>query len=370
MREVDVIIIGAGLSGLYAASLMEQHGLTYQLYEASDRIGGRLQNSPATESLPAIDLGAAWFWPHQHKVQSLLQTLGIDHFAQYVSGDALYQTDAHNPPQRFAGMPALSYRVAGGTAAIPQRLAEQLNPSYLHLNQPVTQLQRTTNGWQINITKPASKHAKQPKHNEDEQALSRYLLLAAPPRVLLQRTNLPALLSAPLQQALLKQQTWMAAQAKFVATYEQTFWREAGLAGDAFSRIGPMTEIHDASATEDAGYALFGFIGIPAAQRNQLSTDELKQHCLNQLVQLFGEGARQASATYLQDWANELWICTEQDIAESLSHPSINLSPYTDELAGLNLCFASTEVAQQEAGYIEGALYAAEQAVADIINQR
>lgn len=372
MQSVDVIIIGAGLSGLYAASLLQQQGLSYRLFEASERSGGRLLSSPATDSVPGIDLGAAWFWPHQGKVHTLLNTLGIDHFPQYVSGEALYQTDPHNPPQRFAGMAGLSYRVAGGTAAIPTQLAAQLNPENLHFNAPVTQLQRTADGWQVNHEKTADETAANgtPQYSADKQTTGRFLLLAAPPRALLQQTNLNTLLSSPLQQALAQQQTWMAAQAKFVATYEQAFWREAGLAGDAFSRIGPMTEIHDASAAEDTGYALFGFIGVPATQRSQLSSDALKQHCLHQLVQLFGPAAQQASATYLQDWANEPWICSAQDINEPLNHPSMNLSPYMSELNGLNLYFAATEVAQQEAGYIEGALYAAEQAVADIIKQR
>jgi len=38
----DVIVIGAGVSGLYTAHLLEQQGLAVQVIEASDRIGGRL----------------------------------------------------------------------------------------------------------------------------------------------------------------------------------------------------------------------------------------------------------------------------------------------------------------------------------------
>ncbi|MDO6475203.1 NAD(P)/FAD-dependent oxidoreductase [Alteromonas sp. 1_MG-2023] len=40
--KTDVTIIGAGLSGLYAASLLEQSGLTVRVLEGRNRIGGRL----------------------------------------------------------------------------------------------------------------------------------------------------------------------------------------------------------------------------------------------------------------------------------------------------------------------------------------
>ncbi len=40
--ESDVVIIGAGLSGLYAAMLLEESGYSVSVIEGRDRIGGRL----------------------------------------------------------------------------------------------------------------------------------------------------------------------------------------------------------------------------------------------------------------------------------------------------------------------------------------
>ena len=41
-RDADVIVIGAGLSGLHAALMLEAAGLSVIVVEASDRIGGRM----------------------------------------------------------------------------------------------------------------------------------------------------------------------------------------------------------------------------------------------------------------------------------------------------------------------------------------
>ena len=42
LTEADVIIIGAGLSGLNAALILEREGLKVTVLEAQQRIGGRL----------------------------------------------------------------------------------------------------------------------------------------------------------------------------------------------------------------------------------------------------------------------------------------------------------------------------------------
>ncbi|HFZ1674902.1 TPA: NAD(P)-binding protein [Klebsiella pneumoniae] len=40
MMNIEVIIVGGGLSGLYAARLLEKAGINYLLLEGRERMGG------------------------------------------------------------------------------------------------------------------------------------------------------------------------------------------------------------------------------------------------------------------------------------------------------------------------------------------
>lgn len=61
-NHAKVAIVGGGLSGLYAASLLAKKGIDYVLLEARQRLGGRIESSPS-EYGSAFDLGPTWFWP-------------------------------------------------------------------------------------------------------------------------------------------------------------------------------------------------------------------------------------------------------------------------------------------------------------------
>ena len=55
--EGSVAIIGAGAAGLYAAHLLSKRGIPVKVFEASDRIGGRIKPLTGFASFP-IELGA------------------------------------------------------------------------------------------------------------------------------------------------------------------------------------------------------------------------------------------------------------------------------------------------------------------------
>jgi monoamine oxidase len=63
----EVIIIGAGLSGLSTAYQLKKAGINFKIIEAQDRIGGRIETIYGQDDTP-MEMGATWFgkehWIH------------------------------------------------------------------------------------------------------------------------------------------------------------------------------------------------------------------------------------------------------------------------------------------------------------------
>ncbi|OCT49287.1 hypothetical protein CLCR_04728 [Cladophialophora carrionii] len=89
--QKKVIVVGAGIAGLRAASVLRTHGVQVVVLEArSDRIGGRIYTSRKAGRAPR-DIGAAWM--HEtanNKLVRLIGELKIEHY--YDDGTPLYYT--------------------------------------------------------------------------------------------------------------------------------------------------------------------------------------------------------------------------------------------------------------------------------------
>ncbi|KAH6710652.1 flavin-containing amine oxidase-like protein [Leptodontidium sp. MPI-SDFR-AT-0119] len=86
-----VIIVGAGIAGLRAASVLKRHGVGVTILEGRpDRIGGRICTS-RKHGKAARDIGAAWMHEtSQNKLVQLIPKLGIEYY--YDDGTPLYYT--------------------------------------------------------------------------------------------------------------------------------------------------------------------------------------------------------------------------------------------------------------------------------------
>lgn len=84
----DVLVVGAGLAGLYAARLVRRAGLTVRVLEAHDRVGGRVLSQRLTGN-SSVDLGAQWIGPGQRRMCALASEYGLKMITTHTQGDAV-----------------------------------------------------------------------------------------------------------------------------------------------------------------------------------------------------------------------------------------------------------------------------------------
>ncbi len=352
--QTEILIAGAGLGGLSLAHALQQKGIACLLVEARDRVGGRiltLESSYDGIGTALADIGPSWIWPGQARVESLLQQLDIGTFEQYSTGRLVFQDESGQVRRdlEFSTM-AGSLRVEGGIARLTRALASRLPLDCLQLSHRVTRIEQRDQGYRVTLE----------YERGSRQVLARNVVLAIPPRVIVQHIEFEPALPAGIVDDLQSIPTWMAGQAKLFALYPQPFWRAAGLSGDAISHLGPLVEIHDASPANAEYGALFGFVGVPVGAPLRAPAS-LAAAARAQLLTLFGPAAANPLDILLKDWADDDCTATAAD-GNSSAHPQYGMPASLAGLADQGLIFASSEMAAQFGGFIEGALEAAENA--------
>jgi monoamine oxidase len=84
-QRVDVIVVGAGLAGLSAASDLVGAGHSVVVLEARDRVGGRTLNHPVGNG-EVVEVGGQWVGPGQNRIIARARSLGVKTFKTYTKG--------------------------------------------------------------------------------------------------------------------------------------------------------------------------------------------------------------------------------------------------------------------------------------------
>lgn len=71
----DAVVIGGGLAGLHAATLLEAKGMKVQLLEASDRVGGRLRTMQVGDY--RADVGGQEVGPNYQRIRAACKRLNV-----------------------------------------------------------------------------------------------------------------------------------------------------------------------------------------------------------------------------------------------------------------------------------------------------
>lgn len=355
LAVVDVVVVGAGLAGLTAADALHTAGRSVAVVEARASVGGRIRTLVDGDAW--IDLGATWHWSHQPEIAALATSLGMRSFGQFRDGRTVVEEEIGAGPRQVDLPPPkpAELRFAGGAQALCHRLAARLPEGTVRFETEVTAV--AVDGGAITVTTV----------DRDEREIrlsSRSVVVCVPPRLAWAGITFTPPLPESLGDVLQATPTWMANAVKCVAVYHSAFWREAGLSGLAFSRVGPLTEVHDGCQDDGATAALWGFLS-PAHEFRDLAVEERRQAVLTQLGRLFGPRAADPERYYERDWSNDPYTNDEvvwfgEPLA--LGHPAL-----AEPACGGRLVWAGTETADVGGGHMEGAVRSGRRAAAQIL---
>jgi monoamine oxidase len=351
-----VLVVGAGLAGLVAATELHAAGASVRVWEARDRVGGRCWSVPVGPDDVRLDLGAAWHWARHERVQRLAERLGVERVRQHEPGIAVRETAADAPVERFEWpeTPPPSWRLAGGAQALHEKLAALLPGGAIRFGHQLTALRRTDAGVRAAATTPDGGRTEEVKA----------IVLAVPPRLAAYTVRLDPPPPSDVLEAMRTMPTWMNHAGKAAVTYDRPFWREAGLAGRVRSEVGPVHDWHDA-VTPDGPAALVGFMHPPGPDSpTPADPDERKDALVRQLAHCFGDEASTPTGIATCDWTQA--PATTPPVG-TISDPDAPPEPapvLQDPLWDGRLHLAAAETAADHPGYLDGAIEAGHRAAA------
>lgn len=241
-------------------------------------------------------------------------------------------------------------RLEGGAQTLALGLAASLGER-VRLGAPVRRIEQRDDGLRVVA--------------DGVEVEAQRVIVAVPPAIAARIEFDPAL---PEQRRRLAECLRPGALSKCIALYEEPFWRADGLSGESVTDAGPVTLTFDCSPRDGSAGVMLGFVGGPDARETAaMAAAERRAAVLACFERLFGPKAAQPVDFVERAWAEEEW---------SGGGPTSNFGPggWSDCGPALRepvgrVHWAGTETATVWSGYMEGALQAAERAVAEVLPQ-
>jgi len=338
---LDVIIIGAGLTGLTLARLLVDNGQNVLVLEARDRVGGRIHTHTTSDGAE-VEMGATWFFPHFNNLHKSMKSMNLGLMEQYMKGYTLQEGSAGSTPRKFyEGGSSDMFRIKGGTSNLVTTLYNKIGHDKVELSQIVKEIKKIDGGVEV-VTKDSCFTAKR-------------LVTTIPPQLLAHTVQFNPPLPNEVKQVISNTHTWMGGSMKGAITYAKPFWKEAGNSGALYSYAGPFVQMYDQTSTDGKRFALVGFMD---EKISSLPYEERKKKVTDQLVRVFGNEAREPIDYKYTYWADEEFTMPK-NAGRLSAHKNNGHQVYRTPHLGGTVYIAGTETSSQAGGYMEGAINSA-----------
>ena len=367
----DVVVIGAGLSGLVCARDLARRGASVRVLEARDRVGGRLLSVPLGGR--RVDVGGQWMSAGQPRLAALAAELGVDTVPQHRDGRAVIARPGAGGGLRAAidgwwRVRALEKLIA---RARPDDPLATPNAAALDRDSVADWLERHGGRSETRETIElitelefaaapdelsllyflvtlagrgglGGRDTRELRFAGGAQALAEKLSVELGDRVTLGAAvraveqddgvvvaradstsvrarrcvlALPPALCAEIEVAGITAERRAVEGGmppgrvmKCIACYPRAFWRERGLSGEAYQIGGRLRAVVDLCDPDGGRPTLLAFaVGSAATELAELPASEQHAAVLAELGAIFGEDAADASDLLIHDWGTDPW---------------------------------------------------------------
>lgn len=422
--EVDVVVVGAGLSGLVTARDLVRGGAQVLVLEAADRVGGR--SMTVTSVLGSrLDLGGQWVGRDHHRLEALADEHGATRYRMHTPPFPTVVRDGRRLGMLSASVlrsvvqltrlnlarrrprddwdtttvaawlqkaPRSTRRLLEVAALISwtadlDRVSVRTMMSAIRVQHGLVTMLSTKGGAQDSLITEGAGHLAERIAEDlgdvvrtgarvttivrddagvvvrtaDGEVRAQRVVVTAPPPTAARITHEPPL---PAERTALQDGTFMGSVYKAIAVYDEPFWR-ATASGELLLLDQPGIAVFDSTAPGGPGHLCLLVGGPDARALDDFEPEERKSSLLGRIAERLGPGVLTPV-----DWHEKSWHLDPDAGGGYLAVPVVGSAaqelPFDAAPLG-RLHWGGSETATDHPGYLDGAIEAGERAAAEVL---